>query len=232
MNNYSPNMLKTFEQCPKKFFYKYVQKISIPQRSSLFEKGKKIHALANYYLQGQNIERMENSLNEDERQIWQTLKSTRYFNFEPIQTEYNLSCKIGEYWVGGRLDALMRSSGLPLTPNSSPSRGEGSMCYYILDYKTGAIPNNPQEDYQTIVYLLCVDKYLKSKNNQAESLQFVYLGLKKNQEMSILLTKELKKHYEQKILDICGKISLAVKSNSFQCVSEHCEKCEFRGICR
>ena len=43
MNNFSPNMLKTFETCPKKFYFKYVQNISVPQPVSFFEKGKKIH---------------------------------------------------------------------------------------------------------------------------------------------------------------------------------------------
>ena len=59
MNSFSPNMLKTFEACPKKYYFKYIQKISVPQKNSLFEKGKKVHALANYYLRGDDISKME-----------------------------------------------------------------------------------------------------------------------------------------------------------------------------
>lgn len=59
---YSPNMLKTFEECPQKFFLKYIERMALPQRSTIFEKGKKIHALANYYLNGENIEKMEKIL--------------------------------------------------------------------------------------------------------------------------------------------------------------------------
>ena len=40
-------MLKTYESCPKKYYYRYVENISVPMSSLPFEKGKKIHALAN-----------------------------------------------------------------------------------------------------------------------------------------------------------------------------------------
>ena len=73
MINFSPNMLKTFKTCPKKYFYKYVENISMPQPASFFEKGKKIHALANYYLRGADITNMLNELTDDEKLIWQRL---------------------------------------------------------------------------------------------------------------------------------------------------------------
>lgn len=218
MNNFSPNMLKTFEQCEIKFFHKYVQKLSVPQRSTLFEKGKKIHALANYYLSGANIERMEKTLTKDEKTAWESLKTNKYFEFTKVQTEYNLSCKIGDFWVGGRLDALM------IDTQSSPD-------YYILDYKTGSIPKNAQEDFQTIVYLLCVEKYLKNKKIPYNSLQFIYLGLKNNEEKSILLTEELKNTYEKKITEICKKIDFAINSNVFQKNTSNCINCEYKSLC-
>ena len=37
-----------------------------------------------------------------------------------------------------------------------------------------AIPKNPETDFQTIVYLLCVDKILKDY----EALKFIYIDLK------------------------------------------------------
>ncbi len=77
---YSPNMLKTFEECPQKFFLKYIEHVSLPQRSTIFEKGKKIHALANYYLNSENIEKMEKVLTADEKLAWEALKKSEYFN--------------------------------------------------------------------------------------------------------------------------------------------------------
>src|SRR5574344_1632166 len=102
-------MLKTFEDCQTKFEFRYVKNLSIPQRSTFFEKGKKIHALANYYLSDIDITKMEKVLSESENLVWQKLKANKYFSYEKIGTEYNLACKIEDFWTGGRLDALVKS---------------------------------------------------------------------------------------------------------------------------
>lgn len=215
MNNFSPNMLKTFDECQMKFFIKYIEKISIPQRAKLFEKGKKVHALANYYLKGEDISKMERVLTEDEKRAWENLKSSKKFKLKAVETEYSLSCKIESHWIGGRLDALMTD-------------GEN---YFILDYKTGKIPNNPEFDFQTIVYLLAVEKLLKSKKSPYKSLQFVYLGLKDRIEIPILFNETLKKQYEGKITSICGKIELAINSTVFSKCKDCCKHCEYNKIC-
>ena len=54
--SFSPNMLKTFEQCSRKFYFKYIKNISMPVNDEVFELGKNIHALASYYLKKENID--------------------------------------------------------------------------------------------------------------------------------------------------------------------------------
>ena len=108
--NYSPNMLKTFEQCPKKFYLKYVKNISMPTNDEIFELGKNIHAMASYYLRKENIHKMENSLSEREKLIWEYLKEIKYFGFETVNTEYNLMVKIQNKLFGGRFDALVKEN--------------------------------------------------------------------------------------------------------------------------
>ena len=221
MNNLSPNMLKVFDKCAYEFFLKYMQKISLPQRSNIFEKGKKIHALASYHLRGENIEKMENTLSPDEKNAWETLKKSKYFDLNILETEYNLTSKVGEYWIGGRLDAFVTD-------------GEN---YYILDYKTGNIPQNAEEDFQTIVYLICADKFLRHKKIDYKSLQFVYLGLKNDkgnkdgEEKIILLDENTKKHYEEKIASTCQKVNFALTSTVFQKNKNLCKTCEYNKIC-
>ena len=39
---FSPNMLKTFEHCPKKYYFKYIKNISMPVNDEIFELGKNI----------------------------------------------------------------------------------------------------------------------------------------------------------------------------------------------
>ncbi|MEI8129282.1 MAG: PD-(D/E)XK nuclease family protein [bacterium] len=232
INNFSPNMLKTFDECQRKFFLKYIQRLVVPQRSTLFEKGKKIHALANYYLKGDNVEKMEKVLTPDEKIAWESLKSNKYFTRQVVNTEYNLSCKIGNYWVGGRLDALMTGDGKGKRENQNENEEPlNHSSYFILDYKTGNIPQNAEQDFQTIIYLLCADKFL-NKKGAYEALKFVYLGLKNNIEKEILLNETLKKQYEEKIVSTCEKINFTINSNVFLKNNEACKYCEYCKICK
>lgn len=226
---FSPNMLKTFESCPQKYWFKYMQKISMPQKSSLFEKGKKIHALAHYYLRGDDISKLETALNQQEHEIWENLKQNEYFQKSYVNSEYNLSCKVGEYWVGGRLDALMSDT---LTPDPSP-KGRGENIYYILDYKTGQIPKNPEYDFQTAVYLLCVSKKLNTltpttspKGRGEVEIKFVYIDLKNNQNCVI----DYDKDYEKPIIEICDRIKDFQPQENIE-YSKKCEFCEYRKLC-
>lgn len=203
--NYSPNMLKTFEQCPKKFYLKYVKNISMPTNDEIFELGKNIHAMASYYLRKENIHKMENSLSEREKLIWEYLKEIKYFGFETVNTEYNLMVKIQNTFFGGRLDALVKENNK----------------YYILDYKTGSAPKNAKYDYQTIIYLLAVRAFFKTNN-----VVFVYLDLKNKTETIIELTTDLIKEYESKLLDIVKRI----ETEEFISKQKEC-KCEYKIIC-
>ena len=208
MNNFSPNMLKTYISCPKKYYFKYIQNISMPQPANFFEKGKKIHALANYYLRGADISNMINALDDEEKPVWQKLSENEFFKKTYVNSEYNLSCKIGEFWAGGRLDALMRD-------------GDD---YFILDYKTGSIPKNPETDFQTMVYLMCADKKLKNYN----SLKFVYIDLKNDQNTIIELTQERKSLYTKVLTEICKRIT---EETEYPQKTDSCSFCEYSKLC-
>lgn len=45
LSNISPNMLKTYESCPKKYYYQYVEKVNVPKSFQPFERGKKFMPL-------------------------------------------------------------------------------------------------------------------------------------------------------------------------------------------
>lgn len=185
IQQFSPNMLKTFKLCPKKFEFKYIKGISMPVNDEIFETGKNIHALASYYLRGENIDKMEPSLNSYEKELWEYLKSLKYMGYTCINTEYNLAVKIGSHFFGGRLDALVKEQDQ----------------YYILDYKTGSAPKNATYDFQTMIYLLCVRSFFNTEN-----VSFVYLDLKNKSEVVVELTDGLVKEYESKLLEIAKRI--------------------------
>ncbi len=205
---YSPNMIKTYISCPKKFYYNYVEKISMPQSSVPFEKGKKVHALANYLLQGINIDRLESALTPEEREAWELLKNNEFYNKEYFKSEFQISAKVDKYWIGGRIDALVKD-------------GEK---YYILDYKTGSIPKNPEFDFQTMIYFICADRYLK----KYDSLFFVYINLKDKKNYIIEFTPQMKTMCENKIIEVCNKIS---KESVYQQNQENCMGCNYSKLC-
>lgn len=212
MINYSPNMLKTFKSCPLKYKFKYIDKISLPQKSSFFEKGKKVHALANYYLKGLDISKFEPTLNPEEAKAWNILKTNEFFNKTYVNSEYNLSCKIGDFWIGGRLDAIvMENDNL-----------------YILDYKTGSIPKNPEYDYQTMVYLLCLSS--APFITPQDEIKFVYIDLKNNQNCVIDFTQEKKVEYEKAITTICSNIENIQIPEDIE-HQKMCDFCEYKKIC-
>lgn len=199
----SPAMLKIIEECPRKYFYMYVDKISLPQNKKLFEKGKNIHAIASYFIKNFDVSKLENALTNEEKDIWKYLKNTKYFGYELINSEYQISFKLDDNWFGGRLDALVKNK----------------EDYYILDYKTGAIPKNPEFDFQTMIYLLAVDRLL---NRKYKSLNFVYLDLKNKDEKIINFSDDFKQKYEENLKKVAKKIEI---SQSFQKISNQGNKC-------
>lgn len=202
---YSPNMLKTFEMCPKKFYFRYVKKINMPVNDEIFEFGKNIHAMASYYLRKENIDKMEKSLSEHERLIWEYLKGCKYFTYEVVNTEYNLSFKLSDTFFGGRIDALVKNDNV----------------YYILDYKTGSAPKNAEYDFQTMVYMLAVKNFFNT-----DKVCFVYLDLKNKKETKIELTEYLINEYKNKLEQIIVKIH----SSEFLAKKNNCN-CEYEMIC-
>lgn len=222
MTNYSPNMLKTFKSCPLKYKFKYIDRISLPQKASFFEKGKKIHALANYYLKGDDISKFEPTLNENEKIAWNNLKSNEFFSYKYVNSEYNLSCKIGDFWIGGRLDAIVKEN------FNEIKNQDNQEIYYILDYKTGSIPKKPEYDYQTMVYLLCLSS--APFISPQDDIKFVYIDLKNNQNCVIDFTQEKKVEYEKAITTICSNIENIQIPEDIE-HQKMCDFCEYKKIC-
>ena len=201
----SPNMLKTYELCPRKFYLRYVKNISMPVNDDIFEFGKNIHALASYYLRGENIDKMELSLSEREAAVWNYLKGIKYFGYEVVNTEYNLSLKLGDAFFGGRLDALVKEDDT----------------YYILDYKTGSAPKNAKFDYQTMIYLLALSKFFKT-----DKVKFIYIDLKNKEELAVEYSPELGEEYQKRLVNAAAKIN----SDEIPPKKTEC-KCEYKAVC-
>ena len=200
-------MLNTFQECPVKYYYRFIKNIIAPTLDSKFLVGKNIHALASYYLKAQDISMYD--LNENEVVMWNNLKSCKYFSYSTKTVESTVACKIADNWIGGRLDALVAND----------------KDYYILDYKTGEIPKNARFNYQTIIYLMCCDKLIKDY----KSLSFVYLNVRTGEEEVIAFTDSLKQEYENKltnIIDEIAKLSVPTPHKNKLCL-----RCAYTKMC-
>lgn len=204
---FSANMLKIYKLCPKKYKFCYEDRFTPPQNAEKFERGKKIHALACYYLRGIDVEGFEKSLLPDEKILWERLKNNSYFNLKTYATEFELNCKVGKHWIGGRLDAVVF---------------DNDENYYILDYKTGSVPQNPENDPQTIVYMCALAVHLEKK---FKNLKFIYLDLKNNTE-KIIDSSQIQPEIIEQIL---GQIALKKFPPAND--SKNCLNCEYKMFC-
>lgn len=204
----SPGMLKLFSECEAKWYYRYIEQIPAPKLDKSFITGKNIHALASYYLRGEKIDKFEKCLTEKENGYWTYLKSSGYLKNGIIGVEKNISCRLGKYWIGGRIDAVVKN-GDELS---------------ILDYKTGGVSDDMVYDYQTMVYLLLCERAYKDFSK----LSFIYLDLKNKKEVRITLSDSLKKEYEDKVIEACDKMA-CFKIESF--VRSNDCLCEYSKIC-
>ena len=204
----SPNMLKTFDICPAKFYYRYIEQIPAPVLDKNFAAGKNIHALASYYLKNADIKKFENALTGTELPFWEYLKTNKYLGYEPVGVEKNIITKINDFWLGGRLDAIVKENN----------------DYFILDYKTGGVDGDMLYDYQTMIYLIAFDSYIPDYEN----LKFVYIDLKNKNETEINFTQELKEKYITLLSQKCESV-INFDISKFK-KAEQC-KCEYGKIC-
>ena len=205
MSNFSvisPAMFNLFKECDLKFYYQYVEQVNSPTLDENFVEGKNIHSLASYFLKGYSVEKYEAQLSDNELKYWSNLKKSKYFNYELVGVEKSLMMKVDEFWIGGRLDAIVK---------------EGND-YYILDYKTGGVNSDKTYDYQTMVYLLLCDEFFKER----DSLTFVYIDLKNNKEVKIKFDINLKKEYLERILATCNDMK-KVSLNKTVCTELNCQ---------
>lgn len=205
---YSPQMLNLFEECAMKYYLRFVKNTQIPQLDNTFTVGKNIHAIAAYYLKGEDISMF--SLSQEEESLWNTLTNNKLFKLKPECIETNIAYKIDDFWIGGRLDALVKNNNE----------------YYILDYKTGKIPQNAKYNFQTIVYLLCCANKLK---HEYKKLSFAYISVKTNETELIELTEELEKEYIERIKQTVTEIKKLYEPNKHQ--STKCKLCQYNKIC-
>ena len=204
----SPAMMKLFQSCPLKFYFRYIENISAPVLDKNFLLGKRIHTIASYYLNKENITDFLTSLSNVEVGYFNFLKDSEYFKYDVVGTEKSISVKINDFWIGGRIDAVVRND----------------RDYYILDYKTGGVLEDMTYDFQTMVYLLLCEKFYPEYNN----LSFVYIDLKNSRCKVISFNDNLKIEYEGRLTEICAAMTAF---NRLKFKKQCDDNCEYSKLC-
>ena len=149
IDTFSANSLKILDKSLEEFLDKYVYHLTIYKKDERAILGSQYHALICQYLKGYDISKMKLELNNGSAfdNFLKTIKPDKF-----IKTEYSFlikdELKGKPYYLTGRYDAVYKDN-------------DG---YIIYDWKTLNIPNNAENDLQTIVYLYTASKIFNTRN--------------------------------------------------------------------
>ena len=154
MNTFSVNSLKLLDKNIEDFINKYILHLDFLSYNQSAKSGERLHAMISYYLKGFDITKLTNSLNRDEKEILEKTLTLDIFKekekFIKSEETFLIKCCKDDliFYLSGRFDAIFKD-------------GEK---FIIYDWKSKNIPQNPQDDLQSIVYLYCASKIFNTKN--------------------------------------------------------------------
>lgn len=244
-------MLKTFAQCPKKYDYSYVQKIRVPENSKKNQNtltGNKVHSLINFQLKNQNISKLRDCLDEEEKFMMNNFVALNLDNC--LESEYSFMLKFSalqysqltpstenipssggqqgdknylplkHYILAGRIDALFK------TETSEDSKTK----YLIADWKTSEYILDEKEQFQADFYLFCIYEILKAKGlvSSFEELSLKYFILSSSKEITIEFNKDKYEKFENTVRALILKIEATV---DFEKNLTECRFCPYKKLC-
>lgn len=191
MNIFSVNSLKLLEKNEQEFIDKYILRLDFLNKNEPAKMGERLHGFICYYLRGFNMDKIYNSLEQKEKEMLQNVLKLDIFNQKEkfIKTEESFLVKVRgdkfNFYLTGRFDAIYKDN-------------DG---YIIFDWKSKNIPQNPQEELQSVVYLYCASEIFNTQN-----IKIQYLSLEK--QTSTTVEFKDKNQYLKRICSIADKIPL------------------------
>lgn len=154
MNTFSVNSLKLLDKSTEEFINKYILHLDFLSSNQSAKRGERLHGLISYYLKGFDIEKIKSSLVQDEKELLEKTLCLDIFKqkekFIKSEESFLIKCKNANtiFYLTGRFDAIFQDNDK----------------YIIYDWKSKNIPQNPQDDLQSVVYLYCASKIFNTKN--------------------------------------------------------------------
>ena len=191
MNTFSVNSLKLLEKNEQEFIDKYILHLDFLNKNKPAKMGERLHGFICYYLRGFNMDKIYNSLEQKEKEMLQNVLKLDIFNQKEkfIKTEESFLVKVRgdkfNFYLTGRFDAIYKDN-------------DG---YIIFDWKSKNIPQNPQEELQSVVYLYCASEIFNTQN-----IKIQYLSLEK--QTSTTVEFKDKNQYLKRICSIADKMPI------------------------
>jgi len=167
MQPLSPDALKTYQRCAKKFEYQKVRELQWPSDIRHFDLGQDVHKLMEYQARGLDCTQLVASATPDVRWCYEQLMKHPAGNWPVVANEWGFLVPVESkqtHWLTGRMDRIALN----------PETGK----LWIIDWKTGtAAPRFPEADWQTIVYLYALVEAYADLKRSAESLPYAGIAL-------------------------------------------------------
>jgi len=213
----------TWQPYPKKYYYKYIKELKLPEFHQDYELGKSIHALIDYHLRGLSVEHLLKNSDSKIIDRWNAIKNHPILDKKVIKTEwgFNTNLKDTPYWLIGRIDAIFFD--------------EETGKYIIADWKTGEIiPKkiDPYFQHKIYLYALCQSRKDLRLDFKPESLVFQYFEIIPDsvKKTEINFSEEKLIEYEKNFINIIKKIE-----NTFEFqTQDNCydKYCPYKRICK
>ena len=185
---FNHDKFNTWKTCKRRFYYKYIKELIMPEPETVYELGKEVHALAYYHLKGFDISRFINNLDNETLKHWESLTKHPVLKNKLIEAEWGFNSRIGDtkYWFIGRIDAIFYNENLKK--------------YIIADWKTGQnIPRDPENSFQAMTYLYSLNKAHKDLGLNICSKDLIFQYIKTPDDINvtpIIYSEEKEKAFE------------------------------------
>jgi len=224
-NVFVSDRFETWRTCHYKYYLKYIKQLRLPEPKANYELGKTIHALVCYYLRGFEITPLEESLDVEKLNHWNSLKNHPIITNKLIATEWRFEARVNgtDSWLNGRIDAVFYDT-------------EADK-YIIADWKTGQnLPKEPEDSFQTRIYLYSFFKAQKDLKLDFphEKLVFQYIKTAAEAEAAepIYYSHEKEIEYENQFRTLIEEIHC---SENFppreDAGSKSCKYCPYQKFC-
>jgi putative RecB family exonuclease len=252
MPTYSYSRIKCFEQCPKKYYYNYIDKPDITDETEGIEAfvGSRVHeTLAKLYkdLKCEKVNSLEELIafyDEIWEENWSDLVVIQKEGMTPKNYRALGKRCVSNYYaqrapfdkdgitiaverqisieIGNEIEFIGYIDRLAAFPNGR---------YEIIDYKTSnTLPTQKEieQDYQLALYELGVRQAWHDVKQVDLVWQYVAFG----KELRITLTRQDREQLKRKITKIVRKIECAAENNRYPPkTSRLCDWCDFQQVC-